>query len=142
MTKTHSSEQYIRLFEELSYERLRDIETFVSDDIKFKDPFNDLSGIDSFRRLLVKTLEDVKELKFKVIHRAWSGEVLFLRWSFEGEIGGTNKWRVVGVSEISFDESGLVCLHVDYWDSSEHFYEKIPIVGTILRCIKRRMRVS
>ena len=141
MTKVDSSELYIRLFEELSLERLTGIETFVSEDIKFKDPFNDLSGIKSFRSMLVKILDDVEGLNFRVIHRAWSGEVLFLRWSFEGEVRGLDKWKVEGVSEISFDEQGLVCHHVDHWDAAEQFFEKIPVVGNILRLIRYRMRV-
>ena len=142
MTKVLSSELYIRLFEELSPERLTGIETFVSKDIIFKDPFNELSGINSFRSMLVKLLDDVRGLKFRVIHRAWSGEILFLRWSFEGEVRGLKNWKVEGVSEISFNEDGLVCHHIDHWDAAGQFFEKLPIVGKILKLVRNRMRVS
>jgi steroid delta-isomerase len=142
MTNADSCEQYIRLFEELSMERLEGIESFVSVDIKFKDPFNELSGLDAFRRLLVKTLNDVKGLKFEVTHRAWTEDVLFLRWSFQGEIKGLNNWRVEGMSEINFDERGLICQHIDYWDAAEQFYEKLPLIGTIIRIVRSRLKVS
>ena len=123
-------------------ERLEGIEDFVSVDIKFKDPFNDLSGLDSFRRLLVKTLNDVKGLKFEVTHRAWTENILFLRWSFQGEVRGLNYWKVEGMSEINFDEQGLVCRHVDHWDAAGQFYEKLPLIGTIIRIIRSRLQVS
>jgi steroid delta-isomerase len=123
-------------------ERLEGIEGFVSADIKFKDPFNELSGLDAFRRLLVKTLNDVKGLKFKVTHRAWTENILFLRWSFEGEVKGLNYWKVEGMSEINFDERGLVCQHIDHWDAAGQFYEKLPLIGTIIRIIRRRLKVS
>ena len=123
-------------------ERLEGIEDFVSVDIKFKDPFNDLSGLDSFRRLLVKTLNEVKGLKFEVTHRAWTEDILFLRWSFQGEVRGLNYWKVEGMSEINFDERGLVCRHVDHWDAAGQFYEKLPLIGTIIRIIRSRLQVS
>ena len=142
MTNSDSGELYIRLFEELSMERLKGIEGFVSADIKFKDPFNDLSGLDAFRRLLVKTLNDVKGLKFEVTHRAWTENILFLRWSFEGKVKGLDYWIVEGMSEISFDERGLVCQHIDHWDAAGQFYEKLPLIGTIIRIIRSRLQVS
>lgn len=142
MTNADNSELYIRLFEELSVERLDDIESFVSANIKFKDPFNDLSGIDSFRRLLMEMLNNVKELKFTVTHRAWAEGVLFVRWSFQGELKWLGCWKVQGMSEINFDERGFVCQHIDYWDAAEQFYEKLFLIGTILRFIRRRLQVS
>ena len=141
MTKVDSCEQYIRLFEELSVERIDGIEHFVSVNIKFKDPFNDISGLDAFCRLLVKMIDDVEGLRFEVIHRAWTEDVLFLRWSFQGKVKGHN-WEIQGMSEIIFDEQGLVCQHIDHWDAAEQFYEKLPLVGTILRIIKRRFKAS
>ncbi len=142
MTKIDSCEQYIRLFEDLSEERINGIEQFVSIDIKFKDPFNDISGLDAFRRLLVKLIDDVKGLRFEVTYRAWSEDVLFLRWTFQGKVKGIGYWKVQGMSEIVFDEQGLVCQHIDHWDASEQFFEKLPLIGTILRVIKRRLKVS
>ena len=142
MTKVDSCEQYIKLFEELSVERIDGIEHFVSVDIKFKDPFNDMSGLDAFRRLLVKMIDDVKGLSFEVTHRAWTEDVLFLRWRFQGKVKGLGYWKVQGMSEISFDEQDLICQHIDHWDAAEQFYEKLPLIGTILRIIKRRLKVS
>ena len=142
MTKIDSCEQYIRLFEDLSEERINGIEQFVSIDIKFKDPFNDISGLDAFRRLLVKLIDDVEGLRFEVTYRAWSEDVLFLRWTFQGKVKGIDYWKVQGMSEIVFDEQGLVCQHIDHWDASEQFFEKLPLIGTILRVIKRRLKVS
>jgi steroid Delta-isomerase len=141
MTKVHSCAQYIRLFEELSVERIDGIEHFVSTDVKFKDPFNEISGLESFRRLLVKMLDDVKGLRFEVTHRAWTEDVLFLRWSLHGKVKGLN-WEIQGMSEINFNEQGLVCQHIDHWDAAEQFYEKLPLIGTILRIIKRQLKVS
>lgn len=142
MTNEDSSNLYIQLFEELSVEGLEGIDKFVSSNIQFKDPFNEFSGLNDFRHLLFKTLNDFKDPIFTVTHRAWSNNILFLRWSFRGEIRWLNHWEVEGMSEIRFDDHGLVCQHIDYWDASEQFYAKLPLIGTIIRLIQRRLKAS
>jgi hypothetical protein len=37
-----------------------------------------------------------------------------------------------------FDAQGLVTLHRDYWDAAEELYEKLPVVGALMRWLKRR----
>jgi hypothetical protein len=31
-----------------------------------------------------------------------------------------------------------VSLHRDYWDAAEELYEKLPVVGSVMRWLKRR----
>jgi steroid delta-isomerase len=141
MDQIKNAKAYTLLFEELSLDRLNGIEAFVSNDIHFKDPFNDLNGIKQFHTLLVKTLREVKDPKFNVTHKAWSGETFFLRWSFNGKVKLLGHWNIEGMSEIRFDSNGLVNEHIDYWDASENFYGKLLFIGTILRFIRRRLKV-
>ena len=141
MDQITNSESYIRLFEEISHERLIGLEVFVSADIHFKDPFNDLNGIKQFSRLLSKTLSEVKNPKFNVTHKIWAGEALFLRWSFNGKLRFLGHWNIEGMSEIRFDSNGRINEHIDYWDASESFYAKLPFVGTLIRIIKGRLQV-
>ena len=141
MNQFKNAKAYVQLFEEISQERLIGIEAFISDDIHFKDPFNELNGIKQFRRLLVKTLRDVKNPQFNVTHKAWSNGVLFLRWSFNGKVKFLGHWNIEGMSEIQFNSDGLVNEHIDYWDASENFYNKIPFLGTIIQIIRKRLKV-
>ncbi len=141
MDQIKNAEAYIQLFEEISQERLIGIEAFVSEDIHFKDPFNDLNGIKQFYKLLVKTLREVKNPKFNVTHKTWAGEILFLRWSFNGQLRFLGHWNIEGMSEIRFDSGGRINEHIDYWDASEGFYAKLPFIGTVIHVIKRRLKV-
>ena len=44
----------------------------------------------------------------------------------------------MGASHLVFDAQGLVVLHRDYWDAAEELYEKLPLVGSLMRWLKRR----
>ena len=141
MDQMESAQAYIKLFEDISQERLIGIGDFVSDEIHFKDPFNDFIGIKKFRRLLVKTLTEVNNPQLNVTHKLWSDGVLFLRWSFNGKVRLLGYWNIEGMSEIRFDSEGLVNEHIDYWDASENFYSRLPFVGTVIRIIRGRLEV-
>ena len=142
MDQLKNAKAYIQLFEEISQERLIGIENFISDDIHFKDPFNDLNGIKQFRELLVKTLREVKNPQFNVTHKAWSNGVLFLRWSFNGKVKLLGNWHIEGMSEIQFDSEGRVNKHIDYWDAASDFYKHFPIIGWLLEKLKLRVTVN
>jgi hypothetical protein len=36
------------------------------------------------------------------------------------------------------DPQGLIVLHRDYWDAAEELYEKLPVVGALMRWLRRR----
>ena len=47
--------------------------------------------------------------------------------------------RVIhGVSQLEFAADGRIRLHRDYWDAAEELYEKLPVLGTLMRFLKRR----
>ncbi len=45
---------------------------------------------------------------------------------------------VRGASLLVLDGPGLVTLHRDYWDAAEELYEKLPVVGALMRWLRRR----
>ena len=139
--KIDNARAYIRLYEELSLERIDELESFVDVSVRFKDPFNDIVGRTKLRKLLKRVLSSVSNPVFRVTSQSWDGDVLYLRWSFNGNIKGLGNWRVEGMSEVIFNEQGMVIEHIDYWDTGEQFYEKIPIIGGLLRIIKNRLKV-
>lgn len=45
---------------------------------------------------------------------------------------------VRGASHLVLDAQGQVTLHRDYWDAAEELYEKLPVVGALMRWLKKR----
>ena len=43
-----------------------------------------------------------------------------------------------GASHLRFAPDGRVADHRDYWDAAEELYEKLPVVGGVMRWLKRR----
>ncbi|MDX1736924.1 MAG: nuclear transport factor 2 family protein [Alphaproteobacteria bacterium] len=138
---------YIDLFENLDIDRINKMENFVEPNVTFIDPFNHLTDLNALKRLLSKTLSDVQNPKFKVLAAVQLTEfesqntaTYCLKWHFSGHINKVGLWEVEGISEIKLSQSEKICWHKDYWDASEHFYMKIPLLGTLIRFIRRRLQ--
>jgi len=41
------------------------------------------------------------------------------------------------MSLITFDTEGRVSSHIDYWDSADAFYTRIPLLGSVIRSIRQ-----
>jgi steroid delta-isomerase len=44
---------------------------------------------------------------------------------------------LTGVSWLQFDEKNLVSSHTDYWDPAEGIYEHLPLIGSLMRGLKK-----
>lgn len=112
-------------------------------DMRFVDPFNDVSGVERVRRVLADAFDRADEVRVEVLHTAARGEVAYYRWRFHlVPRGGGRPWRFDGVSEVRFAADGRVAEHVDHWDAGSQFYARIAFVGWLIRQIRRRLRVE
>jgi hypothetical protein len=69
------------------------------------------------------------------------GPQAFLTWEFRfrfKRFDTTTLQAVRGASHVVFNEQGLVTVHRDYWDAAEELYEKLPVLGGVMRWLKKR----
>ena len=107
-------------------------------DIRFVDPFNDLTGIGRFEALLLHMFQTLESPRFVVDDRAMGQHAGYLRWRFSATLRG-RALALEGMSEVRFDATGKVILHHDHWDASTQVYGRIPILGAAIRLIRKRL---
>ena len=144
--KTHQDRlaAYIRFFETLTPQSVDDLEKLAREDFSFEDPFNHLTNRRDAVRLFRRMFDDVDDPSFKITGSFWNedGTTAILKWRFTGNTEKMGRLDFEGLSEIHFDEAGLIIRHVDYWDAAAHFYEKVPLLGAVLRMIRKKLRLS
>ena len=114
----------------------------ATEEVRFRDPFNDLRGIEPMRRLLAHTREQLPGARFEVLDSAWSAPTAYLRWRMTARVRVIGDWGVEGMSEVRFAPDGRVADHQDYWDAATQFYGRLPLVGPFLRWLGRPARVA
>lgn len=134
--------RYAEYFERLTPSRLKELHRYFASDARFKDPFNDVSGIDAIRVVFQDMYDQCEEARFEVLNSAVAGRTAYLHWYFHFRLRRWRRgmWRrIEGVSRAVFNADGKVTEHVDYWDAAEQVYEEIPLLGRILRFVKRQL---
>jgi hypothetical protein len=113
---------------------------FYSADAWFKDPFNEVRGIEAIQRIFTHMFGQVAEPQFVVTEKVADANGAMLAWEFRFrmKLWGKGETQVIrGVSHLKFDAEGKVCYHRDYWDAAEELYEKLPLIGSIVRFFRK-----
>lgn len=132
---------YGRYFERLTPQSLPDLAAIATPDMRFRDPFNDVRGLDRVLRLLA-TMYAHGTPRFEVLDRALGQSAGYILWRFTNDPGGgAAPWTITGMSEIHFAADGRVSEHIDHWDSGGQFYERIPVLGWLIRLVRRRLEL-
>ena len=131
----------IAFFENLSPADVATIGRFYAPQARFKDPFNEVVGVPAIQGIFAHMFEALEQPRFVVTGRVVQGPQCFLTWDFLFAFKDFHKGvtqTVRGASHLVLDEQGLVSLHRDYWDAAEELYEKLPVVGALMRWLKKR----
>lgn len=125
-------------FEALTDDTLPTIGTVYAPDATFKDQFNDVVGLERIRQVYQHMFDNLDHPKFIVDSVIGEGSQGCLIWRLTCAFKG-RPITVHGSTHLVLDQAGLVATHRDYWDTSEEVFERIPVLGSILRMLKRRM---
>lgn len=128
-------------FELLSPAGVETLGAIYTPDARFKDPFNDVQGLAEIQRIFRHMYASLDSPRFVVTGRIVQGEQCFLTWEFHFAFKNFQRGkaqRILGASHLVLDGEGRITLHRDYWDAAEELYEKLPVVGGLMRWLKRR----
>ena len=119
---------YINLFSNLKPQNIHEFDDLVSNDIIFKDPFNNVKGVNAFKTIFYHMFKNVKEPKFRIVDYSINKQRVFLKWKMTF-IAFKSLQIIEGMSELLLNDAGKVASHIDYWDALNGLYIKIPFIG-------------
>ena len=138
MTPEDAFDRYKAYLEELTVDRLRDIQSYVSENVTFQDPLHDVTGCVEMRRIFERLFATVSDIDFHIDSHATNGRIVFFRWVLTGLLS-RKSWTVEGVTRLTFDDQGMVTSHLEYWDAASQLYDRFPVIGPVLRWLRRRV---
>ena len=128
-------------YETLTPASIAALDALYAPDARFKDPFNEVAGTAAIRRIFAHMFATAESPRFVVTYCIEQGEQAMLGWEFHFALRG-RALTVRGVTHLRFDAEGRVTLHRDYWDAAEELYEKLPVLGGLMRALKRRLSAT
>ena len=134
MNMKNNIDNYVKLFESLNLENINKFDELLDENIYFEDPFNKIYGIKNFKRIFSNTLKKLDNVEFKVINIISKNNVYIIKWEMIFFAFNKNN-SIFGLSEVTISTSKKIVSHIDYWDSYNNFYTKIPIFGLIFKFV-------
>ena len=125
-------------YESLTPESLERLGEFYAADAWFKDPFNEVRGLEPLRRVFAHMFETLRAPRFRILERVADERGALLTWEFHFG-AGRREYVVRGATHLRFDAQGRVDYHRDYWDTAEELYAKVPLLGGLMRWLRRRL---
>ncbi len=131
----------VEYFESLTPDAVARLSEHYAANAWFKDPFNEVTGLEAIRRVFAHMYHQVEEPRFRVTDRVVADNGALLVWDFTFRLG-RRAIVVRGATHLRFNGRGKVTYHRDYWDTAEELYGKLPLLGTLTRLLRRRLAAS
>lgn len=134
----------VAFFESLTADSLGQLASLYDQNARFVDPFNDVQGLAAIEGIFRHMFTALDEPRFVVTGQVVQGAQCFLLWEFHfrfKRFDRQNVQTIRGTSHLVFSESGLVTLHRDYWDAAQELYEKLPLIGGLMRWLRKRANI-
>jgi steroid delta-isomerase len=111
--------------------------------VYFRDPFKEIHGQPDFEAYLLKSSTAIAQYSMDWKDVAESDGNYYFRWVMSLKLKRDGKDKppslTLGISLVRFGADGKVIFQQDYYDAAAFLYEKIPILGSEIRFIKKRL---
>jgi len=134
-------DNYVNFFTHLTRNNLDQISDIFTSDAHFKDPFNDVIGIEKIKTVFSHMFDTTDNPQFIVNQAANKQNTLLLQWTFVFAKNGKD-WSIEGSSMVTFNDSDLVIEHIDYWDPAEQIYSKIGLLKPLMNFLRSKLTAS
>ena len=116
------------------------INEIYDENVVFKDSFHTIESSQRFKEYCSALYENLNTCNFE-FHKTWlTDEDAMLTWTMHfshPRLQGGKIISVDGASEIKFKEK--IFYHQDYFDGADLLYKHIPVLGSVISFLKKRM---
>ncbi len=136
-------ERFKRVFGRFERDQIGEaVDAAYAETLFFNDTLKTIETRARLREYLIETAKRVENCQVEVLDVVRYGEDFYVRWKMmiaARRMNGGLPTFSFGISHLRFDASGQVVLHQDYWDAASGLFQHLPIIGGLLRWIKRRL---
>ena len=132
-------EQFKQFYQDVKQPQLDKIADLYADHILFKDPVHQLRGIESVHAYLSSMCVNVTSGHFEYLDQVIGENTAYIKWNmhFRHKSLGDKLVTVRGMTQVQFNER--VYFHEDVYDLGEMLYEQVPLLGGVVRKLKKRL---
>lgn len=129
-------------FESISPADVPRLGRIYAEDAYFRDPFNEVTGVSGIARIFGAMFEHLDDVRFTILETVADPGGAMLTWDMSYRV---RKWRphetqtIHGATHLRFAPDGRIAYHRDYWDAANELYAKLPLIGPVMRWLRRKL---
>ncbi len=130
------------LYNRLNRDNINDIRQFYASDILFIDPFKKVKGLDNLEHYFSELYGNVKSINFDFSETISQGNNHAIIWQMHVSHEKINRglpYSITGSTHLKTNSQNQIIYHRDYFDAGSMIYEKLPLIGLIIRWIKKKI---
>ncbi|WP_421220524.1 nuclear transport factor 2 family protein [Aeromonas jandaei] len=134
--------RFIGLYQQLDKQQLHRLPEVYAEQVVFTDPAHRIEGLVALGDYFAALYQRLAYCRFVITSQQQQGRQAWLGWTMtfsHPRLRGGEPVTVEGATRLEFDEAGKVCQHRDYFDLGAMLYEQLPLLGPVVRTIKRRL---
>ena len=129
-------------FNRLNANTLDFLAEIYTPDVAFRDPVHELKGLPALRDYYGRLYQGVVSCRFDFEDEVIAGQQGMLVWIMRFQHARFRRGETLelrGVSHLKFRDDDKVFQHHDYFDMGEFIYERVHLLGGVIRMIKSRL---
>ena len=133
-------EGFVATYQKLNNSNLNKLADIYHQDITFRDPLHQIQGVDNLTNYFEHLYENLISSEFVLISHIDKGSEAAIYWQMHlrhKKINSGNTITVEGHSLLRRQDNRVI-YHRDYFDIGSMIYEHLPVLGWIIRLIKRK----
>lgn len=128
------------IFNRLDARNLELLDQIYSPEVSFRDPVHQVQGLSALKDYYARLYTGVVSCRFDFEDEVIADGRCAIVWNMRFEHASFCRGQQLslrGVSHLKFSEK--VWHHEDFFDMGAFIYEKVPVLGGVVRAIKRRL---
>jgi len=133
-------EHFKETFNRLDAENLELLDSLYAEDVLFRDPLHEIQGLGALRAYFARLYAGVAACHFDFEAQALSGDTAMLTWTMHLRLHRFRRGETLalpGATHLRLD--ARVRYHRDYFDVGALLYERLPVLGALLRRVRSAM---
>lgn len=134
--------QFKDIYQTLDKDNIDKIEAIYADDIFFADPFHQVEGLSQLKKYFFELYLNVESIDFEFGEALCEGDSYFIQWTMKlthPRLNNKKPFYVPGATYLKVNQKSEIVFHRDYFDAGVMLYERLPIFGSLIRWIKRKV---
>ncbi len=132
-------ERFVDIYQSLTADTVDQLDEVYHQKIVFEDPVHKLTGLIAVKQYMKKMYANLTSYQAEITEVVEQNSVAYVNWKLVFNHPKLNSGKSItlkGVSRLEFDDK--IFSHIDYFDLGSMLYEQLPLLGAVIRTVKRK----